>query len=92
MLGLIREVRIESSPVEIQQRLKLAGMRPINNIVDATNYAMLELGEPLHAFDYDVLQRRTGGNKVHILTRAARKGEKITTLDGMKEPLMRERF
>ena len=87
VLGLIREVRIESSPVDIQQRLKLAGMRPINNIVDATNYAMLELGEPLHAFDYDVLQRRAGGNKVHIFTRSARKGEKITTLDGIERTL-----
>ena len=87
VLGLIRDVRIESSPVGVQHRLKLAGMRPINNIVDATNYAMLELGEPLHAFDYDVLQRRAGGKKVHILTRAARKGEKLTTLDGIERTL-----
>ncbi len=60
VLGLIRDVEIKPSPYQIQRRLKLAGMRPINNIVDATNYAMLELGEPLHAFDYDVLKERAG--------------------------------
>ncbi|MBM3126242.1 MAG: phenylalanine--tRNA ligase subunit beta, partial [Chloroflexi bacterium] len=66
---------------------KLAGIRPINCIVDATNYAMLELGEPLHAFDYDVLKGRTGGNKVKIITRSAKEGEKLTTLDGVDRRL-----
>jgi phenylalanyl-tRNA synthetase beta chain len=71
----------------VQQRLKLAGMRPINNIVDATNYAMLEIGEPLHAFDYDVLVERAKGQPVTILTRTARSGEKLTTLDGVERSL-----
>ena len=56
VIGLIRDVEIKPSPYQIQRRLRLAGIRPINNIVDATNYAMLDIGEPLHAFDYDVLK------------------------------------
>ncbi len=87
VLGLIREVKIQPSPLKVQHRLKLAGMRPINNIVDATNYAMLELGEPLHAFDYDVLKKRAAGKQVKIITRAARKGEKLTTLDEVERTL-----
>ncbi|HEU0296057.1 MAG TPA: phenylalanine--tRNA ligase subunit beta [Anaerolineales bacterium] len=87
VIGLIRDIEIKPSPYQIQRRLKLAGIRPINNVVDATNYAMLELGEPLHAFDYDVLVRRIGnlphGNrKIKIITRTAQEGEKLTTLDG----------
>src|SRR5690606_32107748 len=68
-------------------RLRLAGMRPINNIVDATNYAMLELGEPLHAFDYDVLVQRAGGKPPTIITRPAKLGETLTTLDGGERKL-----
>ena len=82
VLGLIRDVTVKPSPERVHHRLKLAGMRPINNVVDATNYAMLELGEPLHAFDYDVLQKRAGRKTVKIITRAARRGEVLTTLDG----------
>ena len=87
VLGLIRDVEIKPSPYQIQRRLKLAGIRPINNIVDATNYAMLDLGEPLHAFDYDVLVERVAqiDNLRHqpkIITRTAKDGEKLTTLDG----------
>ena len=85
--GLIREVEIKPSPYQIQRRLKLAGMRPINSVVDATNYAMLELGEPLHAFDYDVLKERAGNKKIKIITRAAKDGEKLTTLDGVERTL-----
>ena len=85
--GLIREVEIKPSPYQIQRRLKLAGMRPINSVVDATNYAMLELGEPLHAFDYDVLKERAGNKKIKIITRAAKDGEKLTTLDGIERTL-----
>lgn len=92
VLGLIRNVELKPSPYQIQRRLKLAGVRPINNVVDATNYAMLELGEPLHAFDYDVLVGRIGnpphGNKkIKIITRTARDGEKLTTLDGQERTL-----
>ncbi len=63
VIGLIRDVEIKPSPYQIQRRLRLAGIRPINNIVDATNYAMLDIGEPLHAFDYDVLKERAGKQK-----------------------------
>jgi phenylalanyl-tRNA synthetase beta chain len=98
VLGLIRDIEIKPSPYQVQRRLKLAGMRPINNIVDATNYAMIELGEPLHAFDYDVLKERAlevraerGASaveaKVKIITRAAKDGEKLTTLDGVERTL-----
>jgi phenylalanyl-tRNA synthetase beta chain len=87
VLGLIRDIEIRPSPYKTQLRLKLAGMRPINNIVDATNYAMLEIGEPLHAFDYDVLVERARGRAVHIITRTARPGEKLTTLDGVERTL-----
>ena len=85
--GLIRNVEIKRSPYQIQRRLKLAGVRAINNIVDATNYAMIELGEPLHAFDYDILKERAGNKKIKIITRAAKDGEELVTLDGVKRKL-----
>ena len=87
VIGLIRDVEIKPSPYQIQRRLRLAGIRPINNIVDATNYAMLDIGEPLHAFDYDSLKRRAGDKNVKIITRSAKKGEELTTLDGNKRKL-----
>lgn len=89
VVGLIRNVEIKPSPYQIQRRLKLAGIRPINNVVDATNYAMLELGEPLHAFDYDVLVGRVSNStyKIKIITRTAKDGEKLTTLDGVERML-----
>ena len=87
VLGLIRDIQIKSSPYWVQRRLRLAGMRPINNIVDATNYAMLEIGEPLHAFDYDVLVERAKGKPPLIITRTAKPGERLTTLDGIDRPL-----
>lgn len=80
VLGLIEDVEICPSPSWVQRRLRLAGMRPINNIVDVTNYVMLEVGQPLHAFDYDVLVKRAGGPPT-ILTRTAHPGERLTTLD-----------
>jgi phenylalanyl-tRNA synthetase beta chain len=87
VFGLIKDIEIKPSPSWVQRRLRLAGMRPINNIVDATNYAMLEVGEPLHAFDYDVLVQRAGGKVPTISTRTAKKGEKLTTLDGVERKL-----
>ena len=74
VIGLIRDVEIKPSPYQIQRRLRLAGIRPINNIVDATNYAMLDIGEPLHAFDYDSLKERAGNKNVKIITRSAKDG------------------
>ncbi len=85
--GLIRNVEARPSPYIVQLRLKLAGMRPINSVVDATNYVMLEAGQPLHAFDYDVLTKRAGGKTPTIITRTAEKGEKLTTLDGIEHTL-----
>jgi len=87
VLGLIEGVTIKPSPMWLQLRLRMAGMRPINNIVDATNYAMLEIGEPLHAFDYDILQQRAGGSMPTIITRQAKPGEKLTTLDDVERRL-----
>lgn len=87
VLGLVEGVQIGPSPYWVQRRLRLAGMRPINNIVDATNYSMLEVGEPLHAFDYDVLLQRAGGKPPTIITRLPEKGETLTTLDGVQRRL-----
>jgi len=78
---LIRGVKIGPSPLWMQLRLQRAGMRPINNIVDITNYVMLELGEPLHAFDYHDLRARPGGDRPAIIVRRAEPGERMKTLD-----------
>ncbi len=87
MAGLIRNVTPGASPALVQRRLKAAGMRPISNIVDATNYVMLVVGQPLHAFDYDVLVKRAKGKGVKIITRGAKAGETLTTLDGVERKL-----
>jgi phenylalanyl-tRNA synthetase beta chain len=87
VLGLIEGVRIEPSPYWVQRRLRLVGTRPISNIVDATNYVMFELGEPLHAFDWDVVARRAGGRRPTIITRQAEPGETLKTLDGVERKL-----
>ncbi len=78
---LLQDVRIAPSPAWMQRRLSYAGMRAISNIVDITNYVLLEWGQPLHAFDYDKLRRRAGGKPPHIVVRPARAGETLTTLD-----------
>jgi len=73
---IMRNVKIGHSPSWMQYRLRSAGIRPINNIVDVTNYVMLEFGQPLHAFDYDQLKGK------EIIVRRARSGEKMVSLDG----------
>ena len=78
---IIKGVKPGASPLLMQLRLKFAGVRPINNIVDITNYVLLELGHPLHAFDKKLIS----GN--HIIVRRAEKGEKMTTLDGVTREL-----
>jgi len=87
VVGLIQGLEPKPSPYWVQRRLRMAGMRPINSIVDATNYVMLETGEPLHAFDYDVLLKRAGGKSPTIITRAAHPGETLTTLDEVERKL-----
>ncbi|MGH2628637.1 MAG: phenylalanine--tRNA ligase subunit beta, partial [Anaerolineales bacterium] len=87
VLGLIEGVEVGPSPYWVQRRLRLTGMRPINNLVDATNYVMLEVGQPLHAFDYDALERRAGGQAPTIVTRLPEPGETLTTLDGVTRRL-----
>jgi phenylalanyl-tRNA synthetase beta chain len=77
----VLDVRIGPSPAWIRERLELLGVRPINNVVDLTNYVLMELGHPSHAFD---LARVAGGQ---LLVRFAREGEKLTTLDGVARTL-----
>ncbi|MBQ4110813.1 MAG: phenylalanine--tRNA ligase subunit beta [Clostridia bacterium] len=78
---VVKNVKIEPSPLWLQRRLNRAGVRSINNIVDITNYVMLEYGRPMHAFDI----KYVAGNE--IIVRDAKKGEKIVTLDGIEREL-----
>jgi phenylalanyl-tRNA synthetase beta chain len=85
--ALIEGVKLGPAPEWMSRRLAYSGMRSISNIVDVTNYVMLEWGQPLHAFDYDVLARRAGGKTPHIIVRSARTGEVLKTLDGVDRKL-----
>ena len=78
---LVTNVTIEPSPLWMQNRLRNSGIRPINNVVDVTNYVMLELGQPMHAYDYDCVADHT------LIARRAIAGETLTTLDGNEREL-----
>ena len=78
MARVVKDVKIEPSPRWMRERLRAHGVRPINNIVDITNYVMLEYGQPMHAFDYRFVE----GKK--IMPRMAENGEKIISLDGVE--------
>ena len=78
---LVTNVTIEPSPLWMQNRLRNSGIRPINNVVDVTNYVMLELGQPMHAYDYDCVADHT------LIARRAKAGETLTTLDGNEREL-----
>lgn len=75
---VLKDVKIGPSPSWLQERLEGAGIRSINNVVDVTNFVMVELGQPMHAYDYDMLAGHT------LIVRKANPGEKITTLDSIK--------
>ncbi|HEY3213054.1 MAG TPA: phenylalanine--tRNA ligase subunit beta [Actinomycetota bacterium] len=81
---LIRGVADAPSPLKVQARLTAAGMRPLSAVIDATNYAMLELGQPMHPFDLDLLAERT------IVVRRARAGERLVTLDDVERELVED--
>jgi phenylalanyl-tRNA synthetase beta chain len=103
---VVRGVRIGPSPEWAQRRLELCGLRPINNVVDATNLVMMELGQPLHAFDYALVHKRdaaagahgqaplqggqTGADVPEIIVRRAREGERLVTIDGDERELTPE--
>ena len=88
--GLLRDSTIGPAPVWMQRRLLYAGMRPISNVVDVTNYVMLEWGQPLHAFDYDKLVERAKGQPPTIIVRSAKPGEVLVTLDSNRRELTAE--
>ena len=94
---VVRGVKIGPSPEWARRRLELCGLRPINNVVDATNLVMLELGQPLHAFDHQLVSRGRlkpavpgGADRREIIVRRAREGERLVTIDGEERGLTPE--
>jgi phenylalanyl-tRNA synthetase beta chain len=89
---LIQEVKIAPSPDWLKNTLEKVGVRSINNVVDVTNYVMLEIGQPLHAFDYHLLEGTRGApsSRPAIIVRRATEGEKFMTLDGIERKLSAE--
>ncbi|PKM62745.1 MAG: phenylalanine--tRNA ligase subunit beta [Firmicutes bacterium HGW-Firmicutes-21] len=81
---MIKNVKIAPSPLWLRAKLRAAGVRPINNIVDITNFVMIEYGQPMHAFDYNYITSK------EIIIRNATEGERITTLDGTERTLTRD--
>ena len=82
-IALLKDIKIKPAPEFIQRRVTAAGMRPINNVVDITNYVMMELGTPLHAFDFDKLDN-------YLCVRYAKEGEKLVTIDEVERNLTKE--
>ncbi|GCE18050.1 phenylalanine--tRNA ligase subunit beta [Dictyobacter kobayashii] len=78
---VVSDIKVAPSPNWMARRLLAAGLRPISNVVDITNYVLLEYGQPLHSFDYDLVPEQ------HIIVRRAHEGEELTTLDGVKRKL-----
>jgi len=92
---IVRGIQVGPSPRWLQERLIAAGMRPISNVVDVTNYVLLEYNQPIHAFDYDRLRDRQGrtpaqGGRPAVIVRRARPGETIESLDGIHRDLTPE--
>lgn len=84
MMRIIKDVKIKESPIWLQKRLWNAGIRPANNVVDVTNYILLDYGQPLHSFDYDKLGSQ------NVVVRLAHEGEQLETLDGEKRTLQKD--
>lgn len=84
---VIESVAVGPSPEWMQRRLRAIGLRPINNVVDVTNYVMYELGQPLHAFDFDRVVALGGGRTAELTVRRARAGETLACLDGVERAL-----
>jgi phenylalanyl-tRNA synthetase beta chain len=78
---ILKNIKIGQSPEWMQKHLRACGMRPISNVVDVTNYVMLELGQPMHAYDYDRVSGHT------LIVRRAAEGEKLVTLDNQERSL-----